>query len=488
MKKVIFFILLKLVCFQSFSQTIFWNSPITVALGSTYSNVYPRMTLVTNDEPLITWNHAPSSSIYSSVLIGSTFSTPVKVNPVGLTPVVYTWSGAEIASASDTVIVTFLGVVGPYMKVYTVRSLNGGISYEDTVRVDSYIGNDMGGFPSVGMGLGGNPVVSFMRMDSLMMAPEWVTSRSVDGGLSYLPDVAVSNIDPDEVCDCCPSSIATSGTKHVTLFRNNESNVRTIYAAFSTDESATYPVQTQVDLTNWTIAACPSSGPSAVIVGDTLIHVWRSQNTSKIYIATVNLNDQQIGQHRLLTPFSAGTQNYPVIAAKGDTIAVVWQENYGGGTDVYFTYSLTGVTGLGVTVDTLTKSMTSHQTRPDLAYNNKTFHISCADAMGNDILYLKGVLSTGIGIKEEVFSNEIEFISAYEDGENLVLSIYSSTQKTISFQLINSLGQLEQTVLLKLNEGKNLYSIKKIKVSGIAYLNLYSDSGKKLGGKIIFTK
>jgi hypothetical protein len=487
MKRVLFFFLINLTWATSHAQVISWASPITVALGSIYSNVYPRMTLVTGDAPLITWNHAASASIYSSVLSGSTFSTPIKVNPVGLTPVVYTWSGAEIASANDTVFVTFLGVTGPYMKVYTVRSLDGGSSYEDTVRVDSYIGNDMGGFPSIGMGLGGNPVVSFMRMDSTMMEPEWVTSRSVDGGLTYLPDVAVSNIDTNEVCDCCPSAVVTSGTKHVTLYRNNQSNVRTIFAAFSTDESATYPIQTQVDLTNWTIAACPSTGPSGVIVGDSLIYVWRSQNTSKIYIATVNINDQQIGQHRLLTPFAAGTQNYPVIAAKGDTIGVVWQENYGGGTDVYFTYSLTGVTGLGMSVDTLTKSMSGHQTRPDIAFNNKTFHISCADVIGSDVVYMKGTLSQ-VGISENLNNDEIKLISAYQQGANIEMVINSSINMKAAIQLINDKGQMESKADLQLIAGKNTYSINANCSSGVYYLNLFTDTMKKQGIKLAILK
>lgn len=488
MKRIIPTLLVILCISNAFGQTIFWNSPITVALGSTYSNMYPRMTLVTGDKPLITWNHAASSSIYSSVLSSTTFSTPIKVNPVGLTPVAYTWSGTEIVSSGDTIFVAFLGVTGPYMKVYTVRSLDGGATYEDTVRVDAFIGNDMGGFPSIGMGLGGNPVVSFMRMDSLMLEPEWATSRSVDGGSTYLPDVPVSDQNPAEVCDCCPSSVVTSGTKHVTLYRNNESDVRTIYAAFSTDESATYPIQTQVDLTNWTVGSCPSSGPSGIIVGDSLIYVWRSQNTSKIYIATVNINDQQIGEHRLLTPFSAGTQNYPVIAAKGDTIGVVWQENYGGGTNVYFTYSLTGVTGLGINVDTLTIAMSGHQTRPDIAYNNKTFHISFADVIGSDIVYLKGVLSTGIATNDKSSEDKLEIISVAANGSNNDLVIRSPRSQEAMVFVTNASGQREGTYELKLSEGTQRYTIPAISSTGLISIELTTKTGQRTGTKLIRLK
>ncbi len=488
MKKFILLLyLLVSVISSSNSQSVSWNSPITIASGTTYSNAYPRLNLITGDVPLITWNHSSSASIYSSYLMGTSFSTPLKVNPAGTTPMLYSWAGVETTSSGDTVIAVFSASVAGVSNIYTVRSIDGGITFEDTVRASSFIGNDMAMFPSIGMGLNGNPIVSFMRMDSAMGNPEWVTSRSVDGGSTYLPDVCVSNLDPDNVCDCCPSTIVTSGTKHVTLFRNNESNIRTIYAAFSTDESATYPIQTQVDLTNWMIMACPSTGPSGVIVGDSLIYTWRSQNTSKIYIATVNINDQQIGVHRLLSPFSVGTENYPVIAAKGDTIGVVWQENYSGATDVYFTFSTTGVAGLGINIDTLTTTMTSTQSRPDLAFNNKKFHVSFSDVIGSDIVYMQGYI-TNVGINENFTTENIQLLSAYENNGVLELKIKSTINTNAQIQATNMLGQQNFNESLHISPGINSYSISKNISNGIHFISLISNDGKKQGLKLFISK
>jgi hypothetical protein len=52
--------------FCAFSQSISWNSPVTVANGGTYSNVYPRITLTENDIPVVSWENSNSGNIYAA--------------------------------------------------------------------------------------------------------------------------------------------------------------------------------------------------------------------------------------------------------------------------------------------------------------------------------------------------------------------------------------------------------------------------------------
>lgn len=467
---------------------VYWNSPITVALGSTYSNIFPRINLVNGNTPLITWTNSSTASLYSSIKMGASFMMPVKVNPTGIIPEAFWWSGPESRTAGDTVFVVFSVQTSTTGKIYTVRSIDGGSTYEDTVRADGFMGNDRSRFPAIGIGNSGNPLVSFMRMDSVYADPQWHVSSSTNGGTSFLPDISASNLAPMEACDCCPSAIATSGDKNCVLYRNNNSNIRTIYTAFSNDASASFPQQTQVDLTNWMFMACPSDGPTGVIVGDTLIYAWRSQNTSKIYLGTVNVNDQQIGIHRMLTPFASGTQNYPQIAAKGDTVGIVWQENNAGKTDVYFTYSLTGAAGLGIFIDTLTTGMTATQSRPDIVFNNKKFHVSFSDAVGADVVYMQGDLTNGIGINETNVINDLQIISVQEVNGKIEIKINSPFETSVSIQFVNSNGQKLLNQKLSLNSGTNTYSLLGNLSSGVNYLNLLTSNGKNYSKKVMVLK
>ena len=74
--------------------------------------------------------------MYAARWNGTGFNTPLTLNPAGISPFVDTWSGAELASSGDTVFAVFsaepAGVNG---HVYTVRSVDGGLSFADTVRV-----------------------------------------------------------------------------------------------------------------------------------------------------------------------------------------------------------------------------------------------------------------------------------------------------------------------------------------------------------------
>lgn len=469
-KNYIFSILFALATLNSFSQTtIAWSTPINVATG--YSNIYPRLTLMTGNKPLVTWQNSGMLKIYKSNWNGSMFTTPVAVNPSGLTPFIANWAGEEIGSSGDTAFIVFSSEPAMTGHVYAVRSIDGGITFQDTVRVDQ-IGMDIPRFPAVAVGPGGNPVIDYMWIDAAsMILSEYKLSRSMDGGATYMPPLTPSSAAPGDVCDCCPGTITITGNREALIYRNNNSNIRDMWASYSLDNGMTFPTASDVDQTNWMIMSCPSSGPSGIISGDSLYTTFMSDASgdSRIYLSTTSVLDQQTGFIKQLYPVGTSTQNYPVIAGSGDTLGVVWQGYNGSYQDVLFTYSVAGAAGLGVTVDTITNGSSGSQFRPDLSFANGRFHVVFSDSNGNTVKYMTGDVGT-VGISE-IENNVLVINSNYQNG-NIILNINSKDASSAKCELFNSIGQKIGEKDIQINLGQNSYTLPANYSNGIYFINV----------------
>lgn len=470
--------------FQSQAQSATWNAPVTVALGTTYSNIYPRITLTDGDIPLVIWGNGGTDRIYASRWDGVEFTTPLAINPLGTVPYLASWTGAEIASSGDSVFVVFStdpnAAMDPH--VYTIRSLDGGMTFQDTVRVDQ-IGTDVPRFPSIAVGLNGNPVVNFMQFNASMTDPEYSIARSVNDGASYLAAISPTASVPGFVCDCCPASIAASGDRQVFLFRNDDNNIREMWGCYSTDGSASFTAASEVDETNWSVNSCPSSGPSGVISGDSLITTWMS--AGDVYISSTSLTTQQIGVHRPLFPLGTGIQNYPVIAGKGDTLAIVWQGMNGSFTDVFFTYSVTGTAGLGVNVDTLTQGTNGAQTRPDIQFSNGKFHIVYSNNIGNNVVYLQGTIDpASLSVNESEEVDLIRIFTVQTDGKTM-LRVKSELETTASIQLINAAGQQVSLDKQQISKGVSMIAVPESVQKGVYFVVLETKDGRTYKQKVI---
>jgi hypothetical protein len=476
-------ILFLLIDFLVYSQTsIGWGSAQIVASG--YSNVYPRLSLLTNDLPLVVWESASADKVYTSKWNGSAFTTPVAVNPAGVVPFIANWSGAEVASSGDTAFIVFFSEPVMSAKIYMVRSIDGGLSFGDTMRIDLWGTNNIPAFPGVAVAPGGNPVVHYMLTDSLMMDAEYVVRHSADGGNNFSTPVVPSLGATGFVCDCCPASMAIAGNKQILMYRNDDSNIRDIWASFSSDGSTSFPASTEIDQTGWYIASCPSSGPSGIISGDSLYYTWMSDATTdaRIYVGSVNINDQQVGVNRQVYPFGTATQNYPVMAGNGDTIGLVWQGHHSGLQEVLFTYSVTGLSGLGEHVDTLTKAFSGHQSRPDIVFANGKFHIVYSDSNGSNVKYLTGSISTIMGLSETA-DVPFTFTSVYENG-NVLLRINSKEQFNSICNVYNSSGQKILSSSPEVPKGRSESAISVQLKQGIYLVELSDHKGRSVKTKI----
>ena len=135
------------------AQSLFFQNPVPVP--NTQGYLWPRI-VYTNNHPFITWGSAFPFNLYGSSLIGGSFTTPIQLNPVGYEPYIQSWTGPEMDAISDTVFVVFTDVNTQTAHVYAVRSIDGGLSFSDTIRVD-FLSTDVPRFPNVTLRPGGNP-------------------------------------------------------------------------------------------------------------------------------------------------------------------------------------------------------------------------------------------------------------------------------------------------------------------------------------------
>lgn len=391
----------------SFAQLIQWEPEVTVADGSLYGNARPRATLV-NDHPVVIFGKmSATENLYIARWNGSSFDTPVPALPANTSSYLTEWTGPDIDSYGNTVVATFKLEPLDGGKVYSVRSTDGGITFSDTIRVDSHP-QGVAWMPSMAMDMNGNPVITYMAHDANWTNPRYVLVRSTDGGLSYGSELEVTSGMSPEVCDCCPAELVADNNKLILLFRNNEANIRDIFAVASNDGGATFTSSDNVDRLNWSISACPSTGADGCFANNRFLTAFASAASGKyrLYVSSATV-DGPIGfedRRQMAEPDMAnGTQNYPRISSAGDTVVMAWKESVFGNQEIFCSISLPGMDPLVALTSYKQQSNESTvalQTNPEILYKNGFVHLFYQDNGSGDLIYRRGTIATGVGLEE----------------------------------------------------------------------------------------
>lgn len=431
---------------STFAQdAIVWEPEITVSDGSIYGNFRPRATIVGNT-PVVIYGTTGFDNLFISRWNGAGFDTQLAI-PSGTSSYIAGWTGADIASKGDTVIAAFK--LGPTDSgnVYVTRSTDGGVTFSDTIRANIYSGGNAW-MPSLEVDENGNPVVSMMIHDGSWGNPRYALARSNDAGLTFNPIEEVASGIPGEACDCCPSEVAISGQKQVLLFRNNESNIRDIFGVLSLDGGTSYPFSANVDQTNWSISACPSTGMDGVFIGDDLYTAYASaaEGIYRVYLtksdASTGLNFTERNQVVVPDP-SNGTQNYPTISAVNDTVVMAWEERINFNKEIYYSVSVPGIDpmiGLTSYKYQANDSTDGAQTNPEIIYKNGYVHLFYQDDYSGNLIYKRGQINVTAGL---VSSNLLPSVIAPNPSESdwvhisncrEVEAIYSVSGQEVPFE------------------------------------------------------
>jgi hypothetical protein len=425
--KIYTLILLSLISSSSFSQTIIqWEPEIAVADGTLFGNVRPRIALAANDIPVVLFGKGPNGLLHTARMNGSIFSAPISILPPNFETYLASWTGPDLAAKGDTLIAVFKRLPMETGFVYSVRSTDGGNTWSDTIRTDSHTNGGVAWMPSLDIDENGNPSVIYMAHDPVMVNPHYVVTHSTDQGVSYQAEMEITSSIPDEACDCCPAEYVIDGTKHAMLYRNNDNNIRDIYAVYSDNDGITYSQNANVDQLNWSLLSCPSTGPHGIFNNEKLVTVYASRATGsyRVYISETTLSPSFTFSTRTsMTPplNSNGSQNFPRISGENDTIVMVWQESETSNPEIYSAITTTGAVSELLSTKALVNTITtSSQTNPDVIYANGHVHVVYQDAYTGDVIYRKGSIGT-------LNTDEVIIPS---------LKIYPNPSKTGQFHLI----------------------------------------------------
>ena len=438
---------------------ISWEEEIFVTQTNQFGNTRPRITLAANDVPVVIFGKTSTGLLYTARLNGSIFDTPVTLLPGTVSSYLTTWTGPDIASKGDTVIAVFKAMSMDLGKVYALRSIDGGITFSDTIRVDNH---DSGHawMPSLDMDENGNPSIVYMAHDASMTNPRYNVVHSIDQGITYQPEMEIALSIPNEACDCCPAEYVIDGAQHALLYRNNDANIRDIYAVYSDDDGANYSSYTNVNNLNWTLSSCPSTGPHGIFNNGKLLTSSASAASGKYraYLSeTVTSPSLILQSQTMMTPPQNinGVQNYPRISGKNDTIVLIWQENSPSNNDIFSGITVSG--SIQELVDSkaiVNDSTLGSQSNPDIIYANGKIHCVFQDAISGKVIYKRGILS-------------MNSISQIPDQDIIVFPNPLSTSLTIksnllssSYKIYNVLGEIVQTgVLTSLQTEVNLSAL-----------------------------
>lgn len=408
----------------------------------------PRIALVQDSIPLVMWTKTGSGNgiVYVSRWNGTGFDPAMQISPSGLNVYTSTGEGGDIAARGDTVFIVFFTTDS---RSYSVRSVDGGVTWGDTVRIDHRTGGDMAYTPDVQILPGGNPVVVFESANSSMTNTREMVCRSNDGGMTFSMETDAHLGIVGQPCECCPPSVLINDSMVYVLYRNNDNNLRNIVMTISSDSGNTFPVTSEFDQTNWNISSCPTSGPEAMFYADSILTVWKS--SFKVYYGTGHATNGGEGMHYLIEPSltSGVIQRSPSVCGSGDTIVFTWDDRRTSNYDVYIAISGSGPQQFSTVFmfnDSTGTTENGIQQTPHAAYHNGTIHLVYQDATSGKVMYRSATIAGVVGVPE---TSDENLIATYPTvvTEALTVNLLPG-QSNVTARIFSVTGELISTTTL----------------------------------------
>jgi len=458
-----------------FSQTMSVSSPISIP--SAYGNYHPQITMTNDAVPAVIWTSSTLKNLYFAKHDGgSDFNTPIQLNPPGFLVQSYTWSGPDLAKWQDNLYVVFKAIGYSTGHIYVVKSTDSGETFGDTVRVDD-LADGFPQYPDIAV-FNDTIFVTFMDHDAAGLNPQYVVTRSVDGGVTFASNVDAGTLLGDEACDCCQPEIIVNDKYVIVYFRNNASNIRDTKAVISFDRGATFSNIISVDDHLWNTFSCPSTGPDALFSAlDTVISGYKSEvlGEAKIFLNEYDLAADSTLRTIELSIGTGSSPNYPQLSYSNGNLGAVW-EGQDGDPEVFFNWSSTGVQGLSPANTINVTNAPGAQTKPDICYGNGEFHVVWAEGGSSGIKYVTISEALSVNLQEDLPAINILPNPVISD---LRLRIESGAAELLTAAIFDSKGAhvctwaIPKSTNAQINFDKDLSALK----SGLYFLNITDGNG-----------
>jgi len=338
-----------------------------------------------------------SSDIYftRSANAGNTFAAPTKVTNGANVNADYQRKAEFAIDPSGTIHMVWMETrVNAQPDIWYARSTNKGTTWSTPISVCDDSSKYVQDFASIAVDSSGTIYVSFLDerdvARKVLSNTQLYVTKSTDGGLTWSRNKRASIMPGNTggTCECCKQDIAVSPEGHVYIaFRSNIKNNRHIRIARSFDKGDTWETSIRAQLEDWTVFACPVTGPNITLDSKENVHIaWRDARdvTKKgevYYAQLVDGSDTVLANKQMsVTGTSA---NWPqVVVSSNGTLIYFQQAQYEGVTRILSCYSTDGgnnwSTLLPITNYTATQQLLSATT------NNNELFVTWQDAKQDD--------------------------------------------------------------------------------------------------------
>lgn len=228
--------------------------------------------------------------------------------------------GPRVAASHDAVCITAIG--GPTGKgrdgdVWAVRTIDGGRSWSDPVRLNTSAGSAREGLH--GMAAGPDGAMCCVWLDLRNSRTEIMAATSTNGGSTWGRDVLVYRSPEKSVCECCHPTVAYDAQGRIYVqWRNSLRGSRDMFFARSDDGGTSFNQAKKLGAGSWSLNACPMDGGAIGVFQGDIVSTWRRERT--VYLSGgADAPERAIGDGE--QPWLATTANGP---------AVVWVTSRGG--------------------------------------------------------------------------------------------------------------------------------------------------------------
>ena len=431
------------------AQDVYWSSSQQVA-SNEFGDRGPKIVTNDNGEAVLMWGRSAGAEkdLYVSVRNNGEFTDPVSIT-ADLSPLTSNIEGPTMKARGNTIAVTFQNSGNNFSGLYVVTSTDGGYTWNAPQQIFEE-SDTFSILPDVEIDENGRIIIAYIGSDDGFSNVRIECAVSNDGITFSDPIIVSTAAEGEEVCECCPVYVKSQGDHIYIFFRNNNSNLRDIWAVKS-NSTLTEFTTVDIDESNWIINACPASGPVVILDDDSDFAVYKSSatGTSRVYISEINDDDFTLIENTLITGSEIETinQNHPQIAGNSDEFGVVWEQVDGGERDLFFSYSNSGMDGITQGFMNLGLNSDEDQRYPAMAYNNGSFHVVYQDSDTHLLQYMYSS-DQPINIEESentfsinIFPNPVDDFLQIEVIGSMNLEIYNST------------GELMEKI--QVNEGQN---------------------------------
>ena len=324
--KWLFAALLSLALSPLAAQYYDFNKDLVHSDNASFGNKGPRVAIVDGNQPIVMWGKysSPKTLYVARKFEGEpNFSDPIVVNTGGIDFDIFAANLGPQMDARDNMVYIVFEVYGE--AIYTTRSMDGGFTFDDPVIAIQPEPGRVATLPGIAISSEGHPVVYTITTNPNEQEARYEVAYSDDFGQTYQPPVVANGAAAgEEVCECCPASMAFHGNTPLLTFRNNNNNLRDIWTAAAEDDPLTFDQAFDVDTFNWSANVCPLSGPSTDIHEEVLHIAYMSaaSGSPNIYVSELDANTYELLHNYRLSEVEPS--NYPTIATGEWSTAVAY--------------------------------------------------------------------------------------------------------------------------------------------------------------------